>query len=419
MGARAVASRSASGPPMDSGSLGLGYLLPAFPVVSESFVAGEVTRLATRGVRPRSIVLDRSYKSDHKMAADLRTLGIDPAYMLDSFPLRLGSRAARFSFAHPIQAARAVRLDFGNEVPKGVSRFARILKVLASCDEISSNGLRHVHGHWGLPTDVAMAAAEATGITFSFSAHAVDIYDEPREQVARRLRYSKFVSTCTAQNARYLSELGGESKVHLVYHGVDLSFFDGVRLPAASKPRILSVGRLLPKKGFLTLIAVVAELRARGRDLECVIVGEGPQRAELEQAVRAYGLEATVRLAGSESHAAVRERLRSTDIFVLCPIAEAGHYGIPNVLFESMAMRVATVSQRMPAIGELIDTGHNGLVFDTTGELLECLSRLLDNYELRTTVGDAGRRTVEETFDAEVTIEAMVTLLTHQSDGNP
>ena len=404
------------------------YLLPAFPVLSESFVAAEVARLTRLGVPLRIVVLDRSQQADPRMAAALEALGARPRYLMDS-PLRLLGRAARFVIRHPAAAARTVRANRTSPVFDGSSRAVRLLKALSTMQLARAEGWRHVHAHWTLPCDVGLMLARIRGLSFSFSAHAVDIYDDPSlgdEALAEwglpgKIRTARFVATCTGRNEQVLGNLvpPESHKVNLVYHGVDLDVFDGRKTDAGGPPVILSVGRLVPKKGFLGLIETCATLARERLDFQCVIVGDGPQRSELEDAIRASGLEGRVHLTGGLPQEEVRDWLRRAAVFVLCPDAEQGHYGIPNVLFEALAMRTAAVCRELPGLGELLRDGENGLVVRELDELAPALRRLLEDPEARLRLGEAGRRTVEDGFDADRTAQALRDLLAAAADAPP
>ncbi len=396
----------------------IGCVLPRFPILSESFVTGEVIRLKRAGLAIQPVVLDRSGSADAAPLAAVRAEGIAPIYLMDS-PVRLALRVGITIARHPRLALAAWLLNARTPIPSHASRLGRWLKTMAVVELVNRLRLDRLHAHWTLPSDIALLVHKVAAVPYGMSAHATDIYgdDAGSDEVGRpgslmeKIEQADFVATCTARNREHLRALAprAASRVHLVYHGVDLSRFDGVRPEPGARSLILSVGRLLPLKGFATLIRACASLRDAGLDFECQIVGEGPERDELERLIAELELGATVELAGAKNHDEVRDLLRRAAVFALCPEAEQGHYGIPNVLFEALAMRVATVTKRLPGLEEeLIDSGRNGIVFDHDSQLVTELERLLRDPAERRRLGDAGRSTIEERFDADRTIQQLV-----------
>jgi glycosyltransferase involved in cell wall biosynthesis len=252
-----------------------------------------------------------------------------------------------------------------------------------------------------------------TGMPYTISAHAVDIYDDT-EGLPEKVTSADFVVTCTQHNRDHLQALvpAAASRIHLAYHGVDLDMFDGEVANRSGPPLIVSVGRLIPKKGFVTVIRACAALRAAGLDFRCQIIGDGPQYAELQRLIDHLGLSTTVTLMGAKTHDEVRDLLRFASVSVLCPELTHGHYGIPNVLFEAMAMRVVPLTKRLPGIAEeLIDSGINGVVFESDDDLTAELRAVLINRTLRERLSRAGRHTIESRFDAARTIAPLISQL--------
>jgi glycosyltransferase involved in cell wall biosynthesis len=232
----------------------------------------------------------------------------------------------------------------------------------------------------------------------------------PGRGLGGRIARAKFVPTCTEEgwnHLRGLVEDGLGDRVKLVYHGVDLALFDHREPSVGDPPLIVSVGRLVAYKGFDDVVAACGELHRRGVDFRCVIVGDGSQRPVLERMIAEQGLQDRVELAGSRPQAFVRDLLSRADVFVLCGKAEQGQYGLPNVLLEAAAMATPTVSRRLPSSYELVEHGGNGLLADTQEEVVDALEALLRDPERRRRLGAAARRTVEEKFDAEQTIELL------------
>jgi glycosyltransferase involved in cell wall biosynthesis len=284
---------------------------------------------------------------------------------------------------------------------------------------LRGEGISQIHAHFAnRATVVAMVASRLLGVPYSLTAHAYDIYVSP-VMLPEKMAGAQFVATCTDYNRVHLERIDGgrfSGMIHLIYHGLDLSKFEpDRRLPSdGRRPLLLSVGQLKEKKGFPYLLRACRMLRDQGYDFACEIIGEGPQRRELEAMVTDLGLDDTVVLRGAVSHQEVLERYARAALFALaCVPAEDGDRdGIPNVLLEAMAMRVPVVSSRFSGIPEAVEDGCTGLLVPPrdTEALAGALIRLLDDRDLRERMGRAGRERVEEHFDIRDNIGRLVDL---------
>ena len=216
--------------------------------------------------------------------------------------------------------------------------------------------------------------------------------------------------TCCQANADYIAATVPERSrppVQVIHHGVDLTRF---RPPehrrASAVPVLLSVGRLVEKKGFDDLLLALADLLRRGTPFECRIYGDGPLREELEGLRDRLGLHDRVRMMGARSGDEVLVALKDADVFVLMArqTDDGDRDGIPNVLVEAMACEVPVVATVAGGIAELVRDGSNGLLRperDRAG-VAAALQSLLADEGLRRRLGESGRRTVEADFDVDV-----------------
>jgi glycosyltransferase involved in cell wall biosynthesis len=255
-----------------------------------------------------------------------------------------------------------------------------------------------------------------TGIPYSFTAHAKDLYLTEPEILRDKMREAEFVLTCTAYNRNYLEKLGGDlTRVHLIYHGLDLARFTReaheqvVPLAAYTEggrvPLLLSVGRLVEKKGFDTLVRACALLRDRGLRFRCLVYGEGPQREALETLIRELALENVVELPGSILQDDLIEIYRQAAVFALpCQVLENGDRdGLPNVIVEAMSMEIPVVSTEVSGVPELVEHGVNGFLVPPRAPepLAAHLEMLLRDAALRRRFAQAGRQRVLAEFSLE------------------
>ena len=247
---------------------------------------------------------------------------------------------------------------------------------------------------------------------YSVTAHASDIYVSPL-LLRTKLAGADFVATCTGYNQTHLVEAVPEAagKIALAYHGLELEHYDPSTRTPAILPTLLAVGQLREKKGLAYLLDACRELTDRGVRFQCEIIGEGPQRAELERKMRELGLEKAVALRGARSHDEVIEAYRRAWLFVLpCVISEDGDRdGIPNVILEAMAMGLPVVSTRHSGIPEVVEHEATGLLVPPAdaAALADALVRVLEDRREAHEMGEHGRTFVLDRFDAERNVRAL------------
>jgi colanic acid/amylovoran biosynthesis glycosyltransferase len=286
--------------------------------------------------------------------------------------------------------------------------------------ELKRRGVTHLHAHWATEaTTVAMIFSWLSGLPFSFTAHAYDIFVDP-QYLDRKLEEARFAITVSEYNKQYLMDKYGsdyEGKIHIIRPVVDIRQF--TPRPRCHEQRhqlnILSVGRLVEKKGYVYLIEACRILRQRGIDLVCRIAGEGADRPLLEDAVRRYGLETCVHFPGNLPHEAIQQLLEQATVFVLpCVIAQDGDRdATPQVLAEAMAREVPVISTTIVGLGELIRDGAGLLVPPRDAQALaDAIERVWSiDEKTREAMGKAGRRIVELEFDPQKAVMKLLTLM--------
>lgn len=387
----------------------IAYLLNSFPGLSATFILQEILELERQGLRLRIYALSKPSNSGLVPAA--QDVQAPVMYIPRHSIVTLLATAGRRILKSPWRFLRTCIVIGVHYRPQAVLRNLQYL-LYAACfaDQIEREGITCLHGHHATaPTSVAQALHLLTGIPYSFTAHAYDIYLSPKRELAFKMRMARFVVTCTAYNHRYLAALvdqaGGE-RIHCIYHGLNLRIFpsDGpVASVQVTPPLILLVGRLLEKKGQSYLLRACLILKNQGYNFVCRIVGEGPLRQVLEQEIRELALTDKVELWGAEAHERVIEMYQQATIATLpCVISKNGDRdGIPNVLVEALCMGVPVVSTPVSGIPELITSEVNGLLVPPNDSvaLAAALARLLDDPSLRCRLAAAGRQTVLERFD--------------------
>ena len=287
----------------------------------------------------------------------------------------------------------------------------------------------HLHGHFchGVAT-ITWFASRLSGLPFSLTAHAKDIYQpelNPGRLLERKLGAARFVATCTCANAQVLrARHPRPDEVHAIYHGLDTDWFSP--RPAAAPigaPLLLAVGRLVEKKGFDQLVAACALLKQRGARLRCLIIGEeGDAGAALRAQIAAQDVADVVQLQGAVRQDQLREIYRGAHAFALpCRItADGDRDGFPNVLAEAMAMGVPVVTTPISGIPEMIDDGVHGLlVAGDAVSLADAIERLLNDMALHARLARAARERICKRFDSRRTTQALRELFEQQHALSP
>ncbi len=410
----------------------IAYILKKYPRLSETFILNEMRALERLGTRLQVFSLLRTEGSiAHPTVAEV----LAP---VTYFPERLWTRVAAVAKAHMTIAMTAPARYFHaaglallwsarSRRPLSVwKNFARSAYVAIGCRQ---HRVRHIHAHFAnAPATVARLVSVMCDVPYSFTTHAKDLYLTPQKVMRRRIGSARFVLTCTHYNLDYLRSFTPAqdwAKLRLVYHGIDLAEFQlepgaingasGNGKADDAAPLILSVGRLVVKKGMADLISACRMLRARGVRFRCIIVGEGPLRAELDSQIREFGLESLVTLAGAMAHDRLISLYGRASVFTLVPhITQDGDRdGIPNVLGEAMAARIPVVSTSISGIPELIEDGRTGLLVapKAPSALADSLEHLLREPWLRQKLVVAARRKIEDGFQCWETAKALRTLL--------
>ncbi|HEY7690261.1 MAG TPA: glycosyltransferase, partial [Dongiaceae bacterium] len=395
-------------------------ILKGYPRLSESFIAQEIRALELRGLPLRLASLRRpTDKAVHPVHREIRApVSYLPEYLYRE-PLRV-LRAWWRLRRHPrYRDARQawlndLRRDF---TPNRGRRFGQALVLAAELPD----DVGHLHAHFlHTPASVTRYASILTGLPWSCSAHAKDIWTTPDWEKREKLADAAWVATCTAVGREHLHSLAPAGKpVILAYHGLDLARFTRIERPASAadgnplRPpvAILSVGRAVPKKGYGDLLQALAALPA-GLNWRLVHIGGGPLLPELKQQADRFGLAGRIAWQGAQAQEQVLTQYRAADIFVLASriAGDGDRDGLPNVLMEAQSQGVAVLATRVSGIPELIDDGATGVLVepDDSRALTRGLETLIREPALRQRLGEAGRRRIEAQFDMERGIDLLL-----------
>jgi glycosyltransferase involved in cell wall biosynthesis len=301
------------------------------------------------------------------------------------------------------------------------ARLAGIAHLLVACHwarllRKEESDVSLIHAQWIHSSGtVGMYGAWLLGVPFSFTGHAVDLF---RDRVALhdKIRRADFIVCISSFHRDYFIKNGADpAKCHIVFCGIDVEQMAFRPRPALSRPRLLSIGRLVEKKGFGPLIEACRLLADRGIEFGCEIAGDGPLEAPLKQQVTRLGLEGKVIVTGK---AILQEQLadwfaRGSIFAQPCVWSKDNDVdGTPRTLMEAMACGLPSVSTRLVGIPDIIEDGVAGLLVapESVSELADALERLIRDSALARRLADGGRRQIVAKFRIENCLEPLAAL---------
>ncbi len=394
----------------------LAYIIGSYPALTTTFIDREILLLQSWGVDLKVISIRRS-KS--KLSAEQESIQRKVTYLL---PVNFW----HLLIAHLVFVTQKFRIFWGTLfylLQRPHPNLKASLKTILHFGEgvyaaywLRNDECEHIHAHFAdRASTIALVASRLLGIRYSLTAHAMDIYVNP-VLLPEKISGASFVATCTAYNQAHLHALlsnGTREKIKCIYHGLDTRPYQPTANGRQTKdvPVLLAVGQLKEKKGFTYLLQACQNLKEKGYQFKCQIVGDGPLKDDLESQISRHSLEDVVELCGALPHEKVIERYSQAAIFVLPAVtsSDGDRDGIPNVILEALAMQLPVVSTDHSGIPEVIVDGENGLLVkskDVTA-LTAALTHLIEQPELRQHLGKNGRMTVLEKFDLPANIGAL------------
>ncbi|MBH63484.1 MAG: colanic acid biosynthesis glycosyltransferase WcaL [Alphaproteobacteria bacterium] len=385
------------------------FILKGYPRLSETFIAQEIRSLELRGLEVEIVSLRHpTDTSTHPIHGEIKApVNYLPEYLYAE-PVRV--LKALFTICRQPKFRTALRVWFHDllrdPTPNRVRRFGQAAVLAADL----TPHVTHLYAHFlHTPASVARYASIMTGLPWSVSAHAKDIWTIPDWEKREKLADCDWAVTCTASGHEHLTNLAPSNRVHLVYHGLDLDRFPppekATSLHDGSDSEepvvLLCVGRAVEKKGLDTLVTALHELPSTIA-WRFIHIGGGPELNQLKHMAENLGLGDRVIWLGPQPQKIVLENYRSADLFVLpSVIAKNGDRdGLPNVLLEAQSQGVACISARLPGISELIADDTTGILIDPgdVTALSAAISNLAQDPQRRRQLGTAALRRVREHF---------------------
>jgi len=401
-----------------------GYILKMFPRFSETFILTEILELENRG--HGVAVLSLKKPDDGRFHAEQSQVKAKVNYLPELFRdaprtflrahIRMASRRPKAYLSCLFTAMRLLG-----------PATASFLYAPMAAEVAVSSGWSHIHAHFAnLPAVTALFTARLTGLPFTFTAHAKDIFIKGTSRPLLRLlfREATRVVTVSDYNLHYLREIQDAATTHpdrivRIYNGIDLDrFLPGNDDHAESRPLILAIGRLVEKKGFDDLLEACRILTENKISYRCRIVGKGPLQEALANRISTLGLENDVALCGPRPRGEIARMLREAAILA-APCVEAGdgnRDGLPTVVLEAAASGVPVVATEVTGMREAVVDGVTGRVVapGSPREFAGALEELLMDRDARRSMGLRARSLIQHKFDLRASVQMLETLFHHE-----
>jgi colanic acid/amylovoran biosynthesis glycosyltransferase len=390
----------------------IAFIVPEFPSLSQTFVLNQITGLLDRGHDVE--IFSATAGNDEKYHRDVikydlldRTMYF-PKIPTDSVKRRLIGlqHAFRLLPRYPMIVLKGLNLIRFGRLATSFTIMFRVVPFLGKRD------FDIIHCHFGPMGNIAVQCHRAGALNGKIvtTLHGYDMTSYPRKygmNVYEKLFEVGDVFLPISHHWKTkLIDMGCTAEKVMVHRmGVDIQQFHfrkSVR-PIKGTIKILSVARLVDKKGIKYSIEAIAKVLKSHDDIEYSIAGDGPLKLELEHMIRRFKLERHVRLLGWRTQTQVNTLMKQSDILLAPSVTseDGDQEGIPVVLMEALAMGLPVISTYHSGIPELIIDGQTGLLVQErdSSALAAKLNELIGNDALANTLRDNGEKHVKENFD--------------------
>ena len=383
----------------------IAYLNTEYPALSHTFIEREVRALRETGIDVRTFSV-RPAEGNGTLSSDHREAAATTRCLLDS-PWKVAGHVLLALIISPLRSLR-VFASGQRHSPPGLSFRLRHIGYAAQAirlaREMDKGGIRHVHVH--MANNGAMIALLATvfdrRLTYSLTIHGsaefFDVHNVRLKLKAERAEFVRCISNfCRAQVMTWAAPETWE-RFHVVHCGVDTSHHRPAPPTNHARLRLLTVGRMVPIKGYPLLLKACRKLQDRGFDWQLTMIGDGPTRADLERLTDELGIADHVDFTGAVGQDEIGKYFDQANVMVVSSFME----GIPVVLMEAMARELAVIATHVGGIGELVESGQSGWLIEAgcVDALADALLEAAADPSRLSEMGEVGRRRVEEQFAA-------------------
>jgi glycosyltransferase involved in cell wall biosynthesis len=384
----------------------LGYIIPEFPGQTHVWIWREINHLREFGVPIHLFSTRRPSSRDRARHAFADSALAETNYL---WPLGVLQVVGYFLWAavvHPLGLLRCLGVGLSLPVRPGPA-WLRVLPLVVPACKMAwiARRLRITHFHNHSCSSCAilcMMVKRLVGIPFSMTLNAnIEWWGGAMREKFQDAAFTIAITQWLLdQMKRDHPGLAPRQRL-LGRIGVDTRKWRpaaAAQRAANHPPRLITVGRLHQSKGHDVLIRAVRALLDRGVEVRLHVIGDGPERQNLETQAAQSGCAGHISFLGSLSEEEIIAHLKDADVFVLASHAEP----LGVVYMEAMAMQVATIGTAAGGVGEIISSGVDGILVPPGDPvaLANSIQYLLEDRAFRERIAAAGRRTIVERFDS-------------------
>ncbi len=406
---------------MKDQKLRIAYILSLFPAFSETFIIREINQLRQKNVEAEVFSL-KTPSPDPAMHENAKQLYQTTNYIPFIFSSKLLKATLKILFSRPrviiglLSKIIISNLDDPITLLKTLAIFPKSILI---SEKLKNMGITNIHAHWGtIPATSAWIVAAINSSDFTFTTHAWDIF-KADNLFEHKIHASKSLITISEFNKKYiLNKYKGvdPEEIKVLYLGIDLNQFNPQKTAKNQPFTILSIGRMVEKKGFHYLLEAVKILKDKNIPIKCqIIYVDGPYNNVIFDICRDLKLDDTVEFHKDIPQEKIVDYYNAADCFALpCVIAEDGDIdGIPTVILEALAMELPVVSTDISGIPEVVIDNETGLVVkpEDPKALTFALETLYRDKAERKRLGRKGRQLVNEKFSLSKNVDKLVDII--------
>jgi len=400
----------------------IAYFTNTYPRATDTFIQREVMGLRERGIDVRTFSVHKT-GTDHDVGPEVLAEKKNTFYVLPVNPFRLLAHNLCTLVMSPARYLGALLLALKTARPGLAGLIYQLFyfqEAVVIARELRRHKMHHLHNHLGdLSGTVAMLASSLAGIGFSMTVHGSDFYFDPTHWALReKVKLSLFIVCishyCKSQMMLF-SDQEDWHRLKIVHCGIDPERF-GYADVRETGGNLLYIGRLAAEKGIPVLFESLSLLAGRGYDFLVTMVGDGPDRAALEEMAVRLGISDRLTFAGYAGQDEVKEHLQKSDVLILPSFAE----GVPVTLMEAMACGVPVIGTQVGGVPELIEHDRTGQLVPPadSATLADAIIRYLDDPELRERVSRQGREKVVQDFNLTTELDKLTLLFRQHVAGD-
>ena len=408
----------------------IGFIVNEFPSVSQTFVLNQITGLLDRGHDVD--IFAENPRSDCPLHDDVKKYNLLERTSYPAIPHKKLSRAIKglsyvfkFITIHPLPIVKSLNVfKYG----KKAASLTILFQIVPFLEKGAYDIIHCQLGIFGPQVLFINQIAKVFNKTvISFRGYDAFKYLEEFPGVYDEL-YKEgdlFLPVCHFLKDRIVRDGCDKNKAVVLRSGINCEKFTySKRTRSEGEPtKVLTIGRLVEKKGIAYGLEAVARVVQSGRNISYSVIGDGQLRGELEYLIDDLGIRSNVRMQGWMPQAEVIRLLGNTHVLIAPSVtsAQGDQEGIPNVLKEAMALGIPVISTYHSGISELVEDGVSGyLVKERDVESLTCrLSYLIDHPELWSKMGQAGSSFVRKFYENNQLNDQLVELYRSLLDGTP